>query len=436
MKTFSHLLACGLLVWTLAQRALSQDYSRLTGTWQLPEAGLTLQFDAEGTYLVTYANGQRIQARYSLVGNQLTMEQFYFGQDQHFQIVQLDAQTLVLQALDGQPGMQFRFQRMGGQPAVGGFAGYGTSTPPPASSASSAGGQVLSEVQGIQFTQAHFEKLVHFAEFLIAGKLSEAERQQALNESLTEFQQAPQAFIQTVEQIDGQMSQFYQIPDVAQLGLLRSMLVGQFNLAYQQIPPDQKPYLARLIEQYTPVVAYDPSTQMALTWRDVEGYAGVYAFYLEMAGQPVQLSRQELEALASTLAQQFQSATPEQQALLCSMSLYDEYLRNAWAMLNPQQQEQLRQQVIAQLTSSMQSGMYGGGGQMPYGSPYQPSGEAPAPGEDIDAWFARKQQELQTNQFMFNTMNNILLEQHAASLNIIENIGGSDDYWEVKYNDW
>lgn len=434
MKMLSYLLACCLLV--LTHGARSQNTNLLLGTWQLPEAGLTLQFDAEGTYLVTYANGQRVQAQYSLLGSQLTMAQFYFGQDQHFQIVQLDPQTLVLQAIDGQPGTQFSFQRVGTHTAMGGFAGQqmAAATPTPPAPIGTAG-QVLGEAQGIQFTQAHFEKLVRFAEFLIAGRLSEGERQQALSESLAEFQQAPQALIQTIEQIDGQMSQFYQIQDVMQLGLLRSMLVGQFNLAYQQIPPEQKPYLARLIEQYTPVLAYDPSTQMALTWRDVEGYAGVYAFYLEMAGQPVQLSPQELQALAATLAQQFQSATPEQQALLCSMSLYDEYLRNAWATLSPQQQEQLRQQAIAQLTSSMQGGMYGGGNQPMYGSTYQPTGQAPAPGEDINAWFARKQQELMTNDFIFNTMNNMLLEQHATSLNIIENIGGSNDYWEVKY-DW
>ncbi|RMD73596.1 MAG: hypothetical protein D6818_04490 [Bacteroidetes bacterium] len=400
----------------LAQLALAQNESLLVGHWQLPQAGITLQFDPSGIYVVTYANGQRVSEGYALQGDQLTLRAFYYGQDQHFRILQLDEQALVLQALDGQPGMQFAFQRAGSEAIP--------TQPAPS-------GEVLAEANGYQLTRGHFEKVVRFAEFLIADRLSEAERQQALQECINEFRQMPQAFLQTVEQIDGQMSQLYQIPDVAQLGLLRSMLVGQLNLAYQQLSPDQKPYLARLIEQYTPVVAYDPSTQMALTWRDVEGYAGVFAFYLEIAGQPIQITNEDLQALAQQLAQQFQMATPDQQAALCAMSLYDEYLRDAWSRLSPDQQALMRQQVVAQLAAVMQPGT-----QAPTQQYTPADDEMPATRAELDAWLARKQQELQTNQFIFNSMQNMLLEQHATSLNIIENIGGSDNYWEVKYNDW
>ncbi len=440
-----------LFLGALPQMMPAQNTALLAGTWQMPQAGITLEFDAAGNYVVTYANGQSVQERYSLQGNQLTMSRFYYGQDQHFQIVQLDQQTLVLQALDGQPGMQFSFQRAGAAPAAGGFAQAPPANTYPANPMSAspmtgpaASGQVLAQAQGYQFTSDYFEKIVRFAEFLIAGRLSEAERQQALQECIAEFQQMPQAFLQTIEQIDAQMSQFYQIEDVAQLGLLRSMLVGQLNLAYQQMPPEQKPYLGRLIDQYTPVLAYDPSTQMALTWRDVEGYAGVFTFYLEIAGQPMQVSQQDLQALATTLTQQFQTATPEQKAALCAMSLYDEYLRNAWAQLTPQQQEQMRQQVVAQLAGMMQQDAaqpYGYGnvaGQPAYGYPgadQQPAGNYPTSREQLDAWLAQKQQEMQTNNFIFNSMQNMLMEQHATSLNIISNIGGGDDYWEVKY-DW
>ncbi len=420
-------------VWSLAQAPANL----LAGTWQLPQNGISVQFDGTGNYEVTYANGQTLKNTYSLIGDQLTLSAFFYGQDQRFRIVQLDAQQLVLEAIDGQPGMQFAFSRItqAGTPSVG-FGGFSSNSNVSMSSASATGQQqVLAERNGYTLTKGDFDKVVRFAEFIIADRLSEEEWAQALAECIAEFEQSPQLFLQSVAMLDQQMQQFYQIEDLLQLALVRSMIVGQLDLSYKQVPYEQKPYLGKLIDKYTRVLAYDPTAQLALTWRDVEGYAGVWAFYMEVAGQPVQLTQQELEALSQQLVQQFQISTPEQKALLCAMSLYDDFLRAAWAQLTPDQQAQMRSQMMQQLVAyaGNATGDQSMGQQYNYGA--SPSGMGGSKA-DAQLYLEQMRQRMAMNDMTFNMMQNMMMQQHAASLNVIENIGTPDTYWEVKYNDW
>ena len=44
----------------------------------------------------------------------------------------------------------------------------------------------------------------------------------------------------------------------------------------------------------------------------------------------------------------------------------------------------------------------------------------------------QQQYDLWQRQQMFNMMNNMSLQNHATTMNIIENIGGTGNYWEVK----
>ncbi|RME06136.1 MAG: hypothetical protein D6816_08070, partial [Bacteroidetes bacterium] len=56
--------------------------------------------------------------------------------------------------------------------------------------------------------------------------------------------------------------------------------------------------------------------------------------------------------------------------------------------------------------------------------------------EEKQAYLRKKQEEMQFSNYYFNTMSNMLTENHATMLNVIENMGGGENYWEVKYNDW
>lgn len=56
--------------------------------------------------------------------------------------------------------------------------------------------------------------------------------------------------------------------------------------------------------------------------------------------------------------------------------------------------------------------------------------------EEKRAYLEKKKSDYQMNQFTFNTMQNMMMQQQSTSLNIIENMGNSGDYWEIKYNDY
>jgi hypothetical protein len=36
----------------------------------------------------------------------------------------------------------------------------------------------------------------------------------------------------------------------------------------------------------------------------------------------------------------------------------------------------------------------------------------------------------------YQTMSNMMLENHATMMNVIENMGGGDSYWEVTYDNY
>jgi hypothetical protein len=48
----------------------------------------------------------------------------------------------------------------------------------------------------------------------------------------------------------------------------------------------------------------------------------------------------------------------------------------------------------------------------------------------------QKQQDLWHQQQMWDMMNTMSLQNHATTLNIIENIGGTGDYWEITDDPW
>ena len=394
----------------------------LAGSWLLPEQGVRLtlsQADAQGRgqYLIEYSNGFSNQNSYWLQQNQITFAAFNYGQNQTFTILQLTQNSLSLQS--DNPPQSFQLQRENGTPA------QNTLT---MSSASMSSGAALASQNGYTFTEAHWQAALQFAEFVLGSKLAPADEEAFKQATLADFRANPQASISEIENLTSQMQQFYQLSDLGQIALSRNMLLASLYQNMQQLP--QKPYFYQLMQSYAPAIQFDPATGLLLSWRDVDGFMGVVQFYAELAGQPMQFTQEDRMAYAQYLGELFNTADPQTKASICIMATLNEYLRSFYAQLSPAE----RQQWAAQL---LQNNSYQQGyaqDYSSYGNPQNSYGSNPSP--SAQEALQQMQTKLQLNDMMFNTMQNIMLNQHATSLNIIENMGSSGNYWEVVDNNY
>jgi hypothetical protein len=107
----------------------------------------------------------------------------------------------------------------------------------------------------------------------------------------------------------------------------------------------------------------------------------------------------------------------EQKRLLCTASLIWQLLESNWNRMTPAQKQQYKSAYFSQ--SGQKTPAY----QPPQtGGSYTPS-SAKSPAEQMREYNAR--------QNMYRMMNEMNMNSHALSLNIIENIGGTGNYWNV-----
>ncbi len=280
--------------------------------------------------------------------------------------------------------------------------------------------QVLAESQGYQYTEAHFQAGKRFAEFLLNQPLSPGEEQAGRQEGIQAFYQNPAAVIQEVVQVDGQMQQVYQLTDPIQVALFRSAMLSHLQSFFDQTT--ERPVLRQLIDTHTPVLAYDPTNMLAFTQQDAEGYLSLMAFYAQLSGQQFNLDQATQQQYVEWLTQAFLQGTLADRQSLCVMGIYSQYVQASYAQLNTQQQQDF--------TASY----YGIVEEQPTTDYTNPDNLWP-PGvnttEEKRAYLAQRRSEISSFNASMSTMNNMMMQQHATTMNIIENIGGTDNYWEV-----
>lgn len=283
--------------------------------------------------------------------------------------------------------------------------------------------KVLARQGGYAYTEGHFQKGLRFVEFLVDQRITPAEIQAGREESLDEFRKDPASTVQQTDYVDQQMQQVYALTDPVQIALVRSAFLAQFQNMFNQT--NEQPVIRQLIDKYCPVLAFDPYNSVAFTRKDFDGMINLMKFQAELSGQPFNLDDATYQQYMAYFTQQFLSGTLEIRQSMAVMGVLSEYLTSYYAMLNENQRQQFKQQMLA--------GMYPANQQNSYDVTWPDGVNTP---EEKQAYLMEQQQNMQFDQQFFNTYSNMLLEQHASILNVIENMGGGDSYWEVKYNDW
>jgi len=417
MKTLS---ALGVIFLFIQIPFSGNSQNQLEGSFFMVANGMTLTFHpvrpnnsfGQLWFEVVYANGQRGSSTFFQNNEILTLSQFNYGQDQSFRIVKYDGQYLLLETIGMYPVQQYNFVKKG-QPG------------------NSISEEILVSSGGYNYTTGHFNKAIRFAEFICGTKITAAEKTEAKEEAIADFKLNPANTIAEIDNIDQQMQQLYQLTDIGQIGVARSAFVAQLYPAVQQL--DDNRLFKRLINKYTPALSIDQENGLALTQRDVDGFFELNQFYSELYGQSVQLDENTRSQYQNYLVNQFKQGNLQTKQSLCVFGLLNEYLRNVYSQMGPQQKAQFK----AGLSNNYASSNYDdNGGIKDYTNPENlwPSGVNTP--EEKRAYMAQKRSEYQMNQSTFNIMQDILLQEHATSLNIIESIVPEGDYWEVKYNDY
>ena len=376
----------------------------LAGTWAESKYNVKMILSADGTYTLQYPNGQS-RGRYSLNGQTFCMRDASGTNPVCYTVVNFTGNGLVLRDVNG---LVLNYQRQGG----GGVSKSGT------------GGETLAQKGGYTLTNGHFNAGLGILQFIIGQSVKPSEVQELKAKLIEEFHQAPAEAIRQLNSMGKSLQTIRSATDPVRIGLARQELFAALYKATMNFKEADKPLMIRVMNRYIKVLAFDPANNLLLTNKDANGMLNYLAFNSELMGQKVYLTDAVRHSAMTDMAKQFAAMPIEQKQLLCSASLIWELLESNWNRLTPAQKQQYKSAYYSQIAQNTQSYQtynqtYNTGSP---GSGYKSSSKKSA---------ADMMREHRAKQHMFQMMNEMNMNSHALSLNIIENIGGTGNYWSV-----
>jgi hypothetical protein len=266
--------------------------------------------------------------------------------------------------------------------------------------------RMLGQSQGYQLNESHLVPSVGLLNFLIQGQVSQQELQYLVQACVQEFQTNPPAFMQGLQGLNNSIAQAQNINDPMMLAEFRQKLLGEFYGAASQLPANQIPPYIQILFQRVPVVAYDANRKVVLTQTDLQA-AMLYVQELH-AYQGQNVTMEQLNTMAYQLSNNFSQLDAQNQTMLANGSLVLAIFRANVAQMNQAQLQQNYQQNYQQAYNSAPA--------------YSSSGNSAA-AQQMDNWHNQ-----QTMKIYQDTMN----QNHVTMMNVINNMGGSDDYWTLE----
>lgn len=299
-------------------------------------------------------------------------------------------------------------------------------------------GKILAQKNGYKFTEKHFNALLKFLEFIVGEKITESEKTLLLKSEINGFNRNPYDEISQIEKINTSMQALYRINDPIKIGYSRAELFKQLYFAFSKVNKDKQPAFSIIMNKYLKMIVYDKKTGLALTQKDVDGYINYLMFMEYLKGGNSNFSYELRKSIENELSNKFISMSLEQKKIISSGSILWALIESNWKKFTPSQ----RLQYIRQFRNKLY-----GNNSPNYQKYFQQGYElGKQKGEQIinnilkskhssskGVSLLQKQREFQAKQNMMRMMYNTNLQTHATSLNIIENIGGTGNYWEVKY---
>lgn len=380
------------------------------GTWVESQYKVTLKLSANGTYTLQHPGGSS-SGRWETHGQQFCLQDNFAAQPVCYSVVQYTANLMVLRDVNGVV-MNYKLQSPS-KPAGPALPG-GT----PAAATTASAGQVLARQGQYTLTMGQFQHGIDLLQLIIGQRVKLTELNQLRAKTIEEFNQAPANTVQKLNSIGQSIQRVRSAADPARIGLVRQELFVALYKATVNMREDQKPLLIQVMNRYIKVLSFDRINNLLLTSKDVDGYINYLAFNSELAGQKVQVNAAVRQSMTQQLVAGFPIMPLEQKKILASASLIWELLSANWQRLTPAQKQQYKNAYYQKVASNFPS--------PPPSNQYTPPTRSTSKKSPT-----QQRREYNARQNMFNIMNNMNMNSHALSMNIIENIGGTGNYWQV-----
>lgn len=265
----------------------------------------------------------------------------------------------------------------------------------------SAQDSVLSQSQGYQLNESHLVPGISFLNFLIQDQVTQQELSYLVQSSIQQFQANPAVFMQEIQGLNQSVMQAQAIRDPMMLAEFRQKVLAEFYGAATQVPANQIPPYLQILFKRVPVVAYDAQRKVVLTQPDLQAAMAYVQELHAYQGQNVPM--ETLNQMAYQLSSNFTQLDSQSQILLSNGTLVLAIFR-----ANVQRMNQAQQQAMAQNYQQTQA--------------YSNTGSS----------VATKQWENWHNQQALNIYQETMNQNHVTMMNVINNMGGSDDYWTLE----
>jgi len=285
--------------------------------------------------------------------------------------------------------------------------------------------KILANKNGIALTYRHFKHGLDLTQFIIGNRIKKSEIDELKYKLIEEFNTNPSLVVKQLDSIGVSMKKVHNAKDPVKVGKVRQEIFTSFYKLTCNMREEQKPLMVRIINRYIKVLAYDQANNLLLTNRDVDGYINYLAFNSELAGNKIAVNYAVRRSVRDQLIKNFYSMPLQQKQLLSSASLMWKLVDANWKRLSYAQRVQYINAYRAKISNNFkynrQSTNYNNYSRWTPPKNYGSQKKS----------LSQMRREFNAKQNMFRMMNNINLNTHAVSLNIIENMGGTGNYWKV-----
>ncbi len=382
MKRFCLMMGMLISVSTLAAQTI-------IGKWSAPELGLEMVLNPDLSYTFGMSAG-----RYTITENSIYFQDRTSGGATAYMFF-LDRDILRFIDINGVP---INFVRVPGQASSGRATGSGA---------------VLAKQGGYTLTEGDVAAGVGVLQFIINGRVTDAERSALTEQSKKEFGINPEGFLKELQSLAVSRAMLSQVTDPIQVGLIRQALVVAFYQAAKNQPSAQLPLFVQVMNRYVQVLAYDEPNRLALTNKDLDAFFDYTSFLYELnTGKKVTWPISVHDSVKNDLITRFPTLPLQEKQFYCGMGVIWNYFQYAWKSAAEAQRAKIVQGMFAgNAAPTPAQGIN-------YGSIQPQAGTSVPSGQEMD-------------DGTFNTLKNVMLIDHVGTMNAWSAIGDSPYYYEI-----
>ncbi len=381
------------------------------GKWVDSRYNMTLVLNGNFTYSFQYQNSVS-KGLWSNRGNQFCLKDSSSNVPVCYTVVSYNATDLVLRDVNG---IMIYYKKSGGTQQ--------SATSPVKKRVVKGANRIIATKGNYKLTHGHLRAGIDLTQFIIGQKIKVSEVRELKQKLVEEFNAMPGQTVGQLDSIGLSMDKVRSATDPVKIGQVRQQIFAAFHKLTRNMSENQKPLMIQVINRYIKVLAYDEANNLILTNKDVDGYINYVAFNSELAGKKIAVNYAVRNSVTQNLVNGFASMPLGQKQMLSSASLIWELLEYNWSKLTNAQKVQYvnayRGKIANNYNYNQQSSQNNNNWTPPknYGSQKKS--------------LSQMRRDFNAKQNMFKMMNNMNLSNHALSLNIIENIGGTGNYWKV-----